>query len=78
MQKELIKQAVKEALQEEIKPFYVDREIHYQHHEFIGELIQWSNKIKTTAIGTIVRTLIWGLIGLIILGFIFWGKGHFK
>lgn len=30
-----IKQAVKDAMKEEMKAFYIDREEHYQHHQFI-------------------------------------------
>lgn len=72
--KETIKAAVVEALKEEIKPFYIERETHYQDHLFIKELREWLDSIKSTAWKTIAKIVITGIIGLLILGFIFWGK----
>lgn len=72
--KEIIKAAVVEALQEEIKPFYIERETHYQDHLFIKEAREWLDNIKSTMWKTIAKAVVAGLIGLLILGFIFWGK----
>lgn len=72
--KEMIKAAVVEALQEEIKPFYIEREAHYQDHLFVKELREWLNSSKSTIWKTTIKIGITGLIGLLILGFIFWGK----
>ena len=76
--KEEIKAIFKEVLDEKMTEFWVDREVHYQHHEFLSSLIKWVENTKHTIFGTIVKTFVIGIIGLILLGFIFWGKGHFK
>lgn len=78
MDKDEIKNALKEVLDEEIKPFYVDREIHYQHHEFVRELMDWSSKFKNSFFSTIAKGFAIVIFVLMLLGFIFWGKGHFK
>jgi len=69
-----LKAAIKEVLSDEIKPFYVDRETHYNHHRFINELIEWSGKIKGTICGTLAKAITTGIIALIVLGFIMWGQ----
>lgn len=74
MEKEKLKEAMREVLQEEIKPFYIDRETHYNHHQFINELIDWSGKIKGTICKTLTTAITTGIIGLIVLGFILWGR----
>ncbi len=76
MEKEQLKAALKEALQEEVKSFYIEREQHYQDHLFIKELRELFTSIKSTTSRTIVGIVITALIGLIVLGFIFWGKKH--
>jgi len=73
-----IKEAVKEALREEIEPLYVDREVHYQHHQFIQDLIDWMEDCKGTFRSTVVRALVWGLLSLLVFGFIFFGREHFR
>lgn len=78
MEKQELKDALKEVLDEEIKPFYVDREIHYQHHQFIDGLIEWSSKFKNSFFSTIAKGFAIVIFSLMLLGFIFWGKGHFK
>jgi len=73
-----IKKAVAEAMQEQMKDFYIDREKHYQHHEFIDDLIKWSNGWKSTCMKAIANLIILGAISLIIMGFIAWGGKTFK
>lgn len=73
-----IKDAVKDALKEELGEFNISREIHYEDHKFIGALREWMGEIKATAVKTIVRGAISIVFILIFLGFVFWGKGHFK
>lgn len=71
MERDAIKEAVKEALGEELKAFYVDREIHYQHHEFLKSWIVWSQQCKSVIMKTVMSGLVMALLGLIVLGFIF-------
>jgi len=69
IEREAIKEAVKEALGEELKAFYVDREIHYQHHEFLKSWVEWTAQCKSVALKTIVTLFIGGIFGLMALGF---------
>lgn len=71
MEREAIKEAVKEALAEEIKVFYVDREIHYQHHEFIKSLIKLTEQCKNIVLKTVVSVVVVAILGLIALGLVF-------
>jgi len=71
MEREAIKEAVREALGEELNAFYVDREIHYQHHEFLQSWITWSQQCKSVIMKTVMSGLVMTLLGLIALGFIF-------
>ncbi len=72
---EIIKDAVKEAFKEELKQFYVDRETHYQHHQFITEWINWTQQCKSIALKTILTFFMAAALGLMTLGFYFKYKG---
>ncbi len=69
MEREAIKEAVKEALGEELKSFYVDRETHYNHHEFLKGWIEWTQQCKSVAVRTLVTLFIGSAFGLMALGF---------
>lgn len=69
MEKDAIKAAVKEAFQEELKDFYIDRETHYKQHEWLGEMMKYSETCKSVILKTILTALIGGLLGLLYLGF---------
>lgn len=75
---EAVKIAVKEALNEGVKDFYIEREMHYQHHMFMSDMIKFFEKTKSTVCGTITKIVITALVGLVALGVIFFGKGHMK
>lgn len=67
----MIKQAVKEAMHEEMQPFFIDRETHYQDHLFIKELKEFMQTCKSTMLKTFVRFFAILLIGALIAGFTF-------
>ena len=69
--RDAIKEAVREAFQDELKAFYIDREIHYNHHKFIGDWIQWVEQCKSTAMKAVVGFFVFAAIGLMIAGFAF-------
>lgn len=74
---ELVKNAVSEAIKAEMKDFYVDREKHYQHHEFIDDLMKWSICWKSTFGKAIANAIAVAIIGLIVWGFVAWGNKNF-
>ncbi|HLC19122.1 MAG TPA: hypothetical protein VJM57_08945 [Thermodesulfobacteriota bacterium] len=76
--REEIKAAVKEALREEIAPLYVDRETHYIHHQFIQSMIEWMDDAKGTVWGAFLKVAVYTLLLMLIGGFIWWGRGHFR
>lgn len=69
MEREAIKEAVREALGEELKAFYIDRETHYQHHEFLKNWIIWTQQCKSAVAKTLVTLFLGGAFGLMALGF---------
>jgi len=72
-----LKGIITEVLQTDlIKPYYVDREQHYQDHLFIKAFKDWCDTTKQNIWKTFIRIVVTGAIILIVLGFIFWGKGH--
>lgn len=61
---------LKKVLDERDKQFYINPRDHYLHHEFIEGLIEWLDKTKGTIWGAVLRTVVYGLLVLIILGVI--------
>ena len=68
MTKEELKSAVIEAIDEKLTPFWVERELHYKHHEFIDKWMKWSNDASKTIWHTIIKTFVYGILILIVLG----------
>jgi len=74
---ETIKRIIKTAMEESLDKYYVDRETHYQHHVWLKQLIDWSNNIKSSFWGTLVKSFVCGLMALLVLGFIAFGYKNF-
>jgi hypothetical protein len=77
MTPEEVEAAVGRAIDNKLGQFYIDRETHYQDHQFISELRKWSEEAKGTVLRAVLKFITYGLIGLLIIGFIVWGKEHF-
>ena len=65
------------AIDQKLGQFYIDRETHYQDHQFIQQFRKWTEEAKGTALRVVVKTIAAGAIILILLGFIVWGREHF-
>lgn len=78
MTKEELKEAVAEAIHDKLGEFYIERQKHYEHHQFIDGIITTSEKIKGTACKTITTSGIIGLLAILVVGFIAWIKQHLK
>jgi hypothetical protein len=87
--KESMKLAIKEVFDEEIKPFYIDREQHFKDHEktqsidykdiaFITEARKFVEALKDTFWKTFVRTIFVFLFTACTGGFFLWLKYHDK
>ena len=69
-----IKTAVRDVMQEEMKAFYIDREEHYQHHQFIKGL-KTSIEGCQSLVGRITLiTIIGGIATVLVLGVVAWIK----
>jgi len=77
-QLEMIRKTVADAIAVQMKDFYVEREKHYQHHQFIDGLIKWQQGWKSTCMRAIAYAVVNAIIGLIVLGYIAWGGKAFK
>lgn len=72
-----VEDAVGRALDNKLGKFYIDIETHYQDHEFIQAMRKWTEEAKGTVLRSVVKMIAYAGIGLIILGFIVWGREHF-
>lgn len=68
----MVVKAVKEAMAEERENFHIDREEHYRHHDFVGGLMQVVKETKGVVRRTIVKTLVWGGILIVLFGIVVW------
>jgi len=75
---EELKKVVKEAIHAELSLYKVDKEQHYQDHLFLRDLREWYDDIRSSFWKSIVGALVMAFLGLLLLGFIFWGKANFK
>lgn len=75
-EKETIKEAIREAIKEELNPLYVEREEHYQHHQWISQMMKWSDNIKINILRTCVKAVVTGILALVVMGFILWGRSN--
>ena len=64
-----VKAGVKAALEEELKPFFIDKETHYKQHEFLGDMIEYSRTCKSVVLKTILCLAATAAVGLMITGF---------
>ena len=69
MTKDEIRDVIENALESKMKEFWVDRELHYKHHEFIDKWMQWADDTSKTVRHTVITFIILGLLGLLALGF---------
>lgn len=72
--KEAIKEAMRDVMREEMKAFYIDREEHYQHHQFIKGLKSGVDSCQSI-IGKVTLTgIIGGVIIVMLIGVVQWFK----
>ncbi len=75
---EELKKVVKDAIHEELGIYRVDKEQHYKDHLFLRDLREWYDDIRSSFWKSVVGAFVMALLGLLLLGFIFWGKVSFK
>lgn len=74
--KDALVREIREAVDTALKPFYIDREEHYQHHKFIGKLMDLVDKTAGGACATVAKILVTAVFALLLFGIVFWGKTH--
>ena len=71
MTRDEVKSAVAEAIDEKLSQFWVDRELHFEHHKFIDRWMKWSDDASKTIWRTIIKAVIITILSLIALGALF-------
>lgn len=74
MTPEDVEAAVGRAIDRKLGQFYIDRETHYKDHAFIQSLRKWTDETKGTVLRAVVKIVTLAVIGLLLFGFIVWGK----
>lgn len=69
---DIIKTAVRDVMQEEMKAFFIDREEHYQHHQFIKGLKTGIEGCQSLVGRITLITIIGGIATVIVLGVVAW------
>lgn len=69
---DIIKTAVRDVMQEEMKAFYIDREEHYQHHQFIKGLKTGIEGCQSLVGRITLITIIGGIATVLVLGVVAW------
>ena len=69
---DIIKTAVRDVMQEEMKAFYIDREEHYQHHQFIKGLKTGIEGCQSMVGRITLITIIGGIATVLVLGVVAW------
>ena len=72
MELDTIKTAVRDVMQEEMKAFYIDREEHYQHHQFIKGLKTGIEGCQSLVGRITLITIIGGVATVLVLGVVSW------
>lgn len=67
-----INNAITKSLDNKLAPFYVERETHYNHHQFIGGLIKLTDRVSSTTVSFLVKTFIGAVLVLILMGAAVW------
>lgn len=76
MDEATLKKVLAEVFDEKFAQFYIPPERHYREHLWLQDLMSWSDKIKSSALRTIVSSIVGGILVLIVIGFIvFSGSG---
>lgn len=73
---EIVAMSVALAVEKELGQYKVPKEQHYQQHLWIKDMMDWSDTIKNSAIKSVVGVIVVGVLGIMMLGFIFWGKNN--
>ena len=71
MTRDEVKSAVEEVIDKKLSQFWVDRELHYKHHEFIDRWMKWADEATKTIWTTLIKTVVLFILGLIALGAFF-------
>jgi len=73
----MVAEVMDEKLETKLQERFGEVEEHSREHMFLRDLMNWANSISNAFIRSLVQTLVAILVGLIVLGFVFWGRKHF-
>lgn len=69
-----IKEAIKDAIKEELGTYKMPKEQHYIDHIWISDQREWQVKIRNWSVKTIIGTIITAVVYLIYVGLVALGK----
>ena len=73
---DIVAMAVAVAVEKELGAYKVPKEQHYKDHLWINQMLDWQDTIKSSLVRSTVGIIIAGAFGLMLFGFIFWGKNN--
>lgn len=59
-----------EVVDERMEELYIDRERHHNEHMWIQDMMRWSNEIKSSILKCVIKTMVVGIIAVLITGFL--------
>ena len=77
MDQEAIEKAIKDgvaagvqaALEDKLRPYYIDREKHWEQHRFLGEWMEWTRQCKSIILKAVLGTIAVAALALMAVGF---------
>lgn len=77
-EKQGIRDLIKESVHENLGAYVIPKDQHYKDHLWLSEWREWQDNIKSNFWKEVVRTVLMVIMGLLLLGFILFGKSNFK
>lgn len=74
----MVQASIEKSIEEQLGSYKVAKEQHYQDHLWLSEWREWQENIRSTFWRSVVKYGMGVIFSLLLLGFIFWGKAHFK
>lgn len=77
-EKQGIRDLIKDAVHENLGAYIIPKEQHYKDHLWLSEWREWQDTIKSSFWRSFVGIVITTTAGLLLLGFILFGKENFR
>ena len=75
---QIVGDAVESSMKSQFKSFYIPPEKHYKQHEFLENIMKWTDGWKSNVCKAIAHCIVGAFFLILLLGFITWGSKAFK